>query len=166
MQILSLSECTPWLELRSMPESPYSYPSVGTTYARLTPPKTAAGAASISAAMCSSSNPSEMMLQVVDWSRYEISNEMPQALQSAEIASSNTFDRIGIVFDAAETILACECCSYVVSMGMSAYAFFPAAQFSAYLWEGDFVELWSQSSITVETVVRGLIKAGAKTVTQ
>ena len=165
MQILSASECTKWLDLRSMPHSPYSNSPSGFHYVRLTPPKVDEGARLVAAALFTSARPSEMMVEVTDWSGPSESETLPTCLKQAEPGPHiSAYQPVGLVFEENEALSAAECCAFVVSCGMSAYAYFPADHLVVYLWEGDFVELWCPSASTISVLSRNLVGAGCRLV--
>ena len=147
-----------------MPDAPYGNPPVGAIYARLIPPKDQDGASRIAAALFFSFT-SEALLQVTDGSHYGES-EMPSPLQlAAARAPTSYFECTGILFEGEETEVARQCCAFVVSAGMSAYVYLPSAELSVYVWEGDFVELWSPSKAAIAGASSRLVNAGCKVVT-
>ncbi len=148
-----------------MPNAPYDNPPVGASYARLIPPKNETDVGQVAAALFSSHNQSEVMLQVTDWARYGES-EMPPSLQVAEAAIPHCPpESVGIVFEIPEAASAGDCCTFIVASGMSAYLYFPDTKISTYLWEGDFVELWGPSKSSIIEISDRLERAGCKVVT-
>ena len=116
----------------------------------------------------SSEAESELLLQLTDWSGYD-PTPLPHTLQALRQTLPNTafpFGGLGVTFLASEWAALVESCAVVVPQGMSAYLYCTAPAVTAYLWEGEFVELWSEKPAALALVVSALRSMGGVVLSQ
>lgn len=162
MDILTPKQCSSWLEATGLPESPYPRTPEGFLYVRFLAPRHGHHAEGLSRILVDECGDQPWLLQVMDWSR-PAEAEPPLALREVENrAPGQTFERTGILFQTSELEEARLSCAFVVSSGMSAYMYCPHTRLTVYLWEGEFIELWSPSKRALEDLTHALSNQGVE----
>ncbi|WLI88867.1 hypothetical protein Q4S45_19515 [Massilia sp. R2A-15] len=167
MQLLSPSQCSDWLALRRIQESPYgSRPAMDTWDAqfRIGRNPHAAHAAMV-AAVCGQPLRKDVLIQITDWSSFE-TEPLPDSLNllqdAYDGAGLKTFWSGGVVFTPNDELTLEECCQFIQAEGMSAYLYAPSPQVTLYFWEGDILDVWTSSEISFGSINSSLLLAGAR----
>ncbi|MES2935462.1 MAG: hypothetical protein V4805_18470 [Pseudomonadota bacterium] len=164
-------DCSSWLAQRNILESHCGQPLADGTYYRRFAKANGAAAADVFSSIArqpDTTQATKFILQFTDWSCF---GNIPipdtlRPLRDASFKQTTALDLLGLAMSMQEFALLSACCTYIIDEGLSAYVYASNPSLTAYLWEGEFLEIWSADAAAVELATQSLRRSGVDFVIQ